>query len=733
MERLRPSRILLILSFLVTSIWTTPEIKGQGSYVNADLPPLMEFLDGTPVRTQADLEHRRREIRDLWCKYFIGSFPEEVPALIKAEILEEKEKADHSTRRRVRLTFDTPNQASFEMWVWKPNDEGPYPLLLTAPRYYQIRWAEEAVRRGYMACLYPGLDCTQQEKDYPGYQNVWRTFQREYPQASWSSSLAIQAWLASRALDYLLDPQCGYEVASDKIGITGFSRYGKQALYAAAFDERITAVVSRSSGTPAACSYRFASRQTFAESVVDAPSEWALKSLRSFLGREHELPIEGHGLLALIAPRFCMLHTAYNDGSDPTFGVERTYLEGRQVYEFLGHPERLRNIYRKGNHKPITEEHIKQNFDWFDYAFGRGTAKAEDFPEVLMHQFDWQAWKTNQATEDLVEPDSRAPIKKRIVWMLGRTPKHVEGEGQYHIRTGDELGVPNWARDRWKPGGLTRLTCSFSGRIHGNLYFDPKVAEPRPVVIWLHPWNYSHGSNESYGVEGPGGDLPIYWRLAKEGYVVLAYDQVGFGDRLLEGPDFYQKYPHWSRLGRAVYDASRAVDFLRDGKGIVSGEMPTIDKDRVCVVGYGFGSIVGLYAAALDDRISGVACFCGLTPLRSNTNERVTGGNRRLWQWHALLPKLGLFPGRESEIPYDYDEVLGLIAPRPCLIYSPQRDRFANFDDTVQCVTKTGKQWPSSGPSTSLRHDTPDDINRFQKSQHDIFVKWLKEIGYGSG
>lgn len=95
-------------------------------------------------------------------------------------------------------------------------------------------------------------------------------------------------------MDYLLDPKYGYAVVPDQVGIIGFSRYGKQSLYAAAFDERFTSVVARSSGTPTAVAYRFAGRPTFAESIADDPAPWARPELRAFHGREHELPIEGH-------------------------------------------------------------------------------------------------------------------------------------------------------------------------------------------------------------------------------------------------------------------------------------------------------------------------------------------------------------------------------------------------------------------------------------------------------
>lgn len=38
----------------------------------ADLPPLLEFSDGTPVRTPSDWQHRRNEISDLLTQYYYG-------------------------------------------------------------------------------------------------------------------------------------------------------------------------------------------------------------------------------------------------------------------------------------------------------------------------------------------------------------------------------------------------------------------------------------------------------------------------------------------------------------------------------------------------------------------------------------------------------------------------------------------------------------------------------------
>ena len=141
-----------------------------------------------------------------------------------------------------------------------------------------------------MVCIYPGLDAYHNEREYSGYEHFWKLFKNEYPEATWGSSLGIQAWLASRTLDYLLDPKYGYQIDNNAVGITGFSRYGKQAIYAGAFDERFTCVVARSSGSPTSCSYRFSGRHTFMESISleDCPEVWIVDDLRTFYGREND-------------------------------------------------------------------------------------------------------------------------------------------------------------------------------------------------------------------------------------------------------------------------------------------------------------------------------------------------------------------------------------------------------------------------------------------------------------
>ena len=98
------------------------------------------------------------------------------------------------------------------------------------------------------------------------------------------------------------------------------------------------------------CPYRTTSAFTFAEGPSDAPPQWWIPELSCFKGHEHRLPIDSHGLLALIAPRHMMAATAWTDGCEPTWAVERSYKAGREVYRMLGAPENLRIKYRPGQH-----------------------------------------------------------------------------------------------------------------------------------------------------------------------------------------------------------------------------------------------------------------------------------------------------------------------------------------------------------------------------------------------
>ncbi|HID07462.1 MAG TPA: alpha/beta fold hydrolase, partial [Armatimonadetes bacterium] len=212
--------------------------------------------------------------------------------------------------------------------------------------------------------------------------------------------------------------------------------------------------------------------------------------------------------------------------------------------------------------------------------------------------------------------------------------------------------------------------------------------------------------------------------FARNGFVVFCYDQIGFGTRIEEVTHFYERHPKWSLLGKMVHDARAALDALE--------HLEFIDPKRVFVVGYALGGMVALHLCALDERPAGIASICGFTPMRLDTPEKPTGGIRRWSHLYMLLPQLGFFIGHEERIPYDYHELLSLIAPRHCLIIAPQLDREATLQDVRQCIEVAHRVYEFLGVPERLQLITPDDYNRFGPEMQALAINWLKRVASGA-
>lgn len=772
-----------------------------------DLPPLLQFSNGSAVSTPAQWEARRAEMRALLSEHYYGSFPATTPKVLSATVANRTDERGYSAWF-ADVVFDTPpthaapDGAHVVVEIIVPSgaangspDTLP-PLFMTQSNHR--RWALVGVSRGYVACVYPGADSDDQTDG----------FRYAYPEATWGL-IARRAWLASRVLDYVLtlgisDPA--------KVAITGHSRNGKQSMIAAAYDERFTAVISSSSGVPAMSPYRFTSAYTFSEGPASgwpAPPDnlncscprnnstdhrpqdprccWWPLSIMKYDGRENTVPIDSHALLGLIAPRHFASECAWTDPCDPSFAVEKSYVAGREVYRWLGVPERLRIQWRPGQHHGFESPH--DYFDWFDLSFGRATASLDEFPEVLLHDFNWTTWNATVGGAVPPAPQATAPLAERLAWALGDGPPGPVWSpgGEYgldaHAYVDDMLGL---GPDQLSTGssGVTRMAVNLGQYIYGSIYYadadndtaaaasafatDPahrtsasgaasgggtcttKVPSPRPAVIWLHPWSYQGGYVENYARDS----MRVPDALAKAGYTVLAFDQVGFATRLMEGvPNFYRRHPNWSMLGKMVHDVTNAVDMIlanQTGAGPLHPDgLPVADwyngclfpspvDNKVVVAGYGLGAMVALHAASMDPRISGVAALAGITPFRNDTMSLTIGGNRRLFGVHGVLPRLGLLQRASTDVarsetvapyadwPYDYDDLLIAAAERgaPTLVYAPTGDRVSDPAALAQLIAHARSARPGGLPK--LTFDTPDGVSMMNDAATKALVDWLK-------
>jgi pimeloyl-ACP methyl ester carboxylesterase len=182
---------------------------------------------------------------------------------------------------------------------------------------------------------------------------------------------------------------------------------------------------------------------------------------------------------------------------------------------------------------------------------------------------------------------------------------------------------------------------------------------------------------------------------------------------------FNDRYPHWSRLGRMVEDTRAGIDALQRD--------PMIDGERVYLYGYSMGGMVALHTAALDPRVKGVVSIAGFTPMRTDTAEKGTGGLARFSRDLPLLPRLGFFIGNESKLPYDYNELIASIAPRPVYVLAPQMDRDANPGEVRQAVEEAKKIYTLYNAAGKLQLDEPWDYNRLPEATQDRIIQWMGE------
>lgn len=145
-------------------------------------------------------------------------------------------------------------------------------------------------------------------------------------------AIAAWAWLYSRMIDALeqdpaLDPA--------RMIAWGHSRYGKSALVAAAYDERIDGVVAHQSGAGGASLNRRKKGESVKSMMKNYP-HWFAPAYDAFAVDDQAPAVDQHLLLAMIAPRPVLLGNARRDvWSDPN-GAFRAAMGADPVYELMG-------------------------------------------------------------------------------------------------------------------------------------------------------------------------------------------------------------------------------------------------------------------------------------------------------------------------------------------------------------------------------------------------------------
>jgi hypothetical protein len=193
---------------------------------------------------------------------------------------------------------------------------------------------KKILTRGYgLVTIY----CGDIEPDYIGgigygIRPLFFTRAQSLPARNDWGAIGAWAWGMSRVVDVLsrdsiVDPR-GFIAF-------GFSRFGKTALWAAAKDRRFALVISNESGQAGATLSHRQQGESIDHLMLAFPY-WFCANYQRYLGRVQDLPVDGHLLLSLIAPRPLYIGSAIDDPfSDP----EGEFLAAKAVsplYAFYG-------------------------------------------------------------------------------------------------------------------------------------------------------------------------------------------------------------------------------------------------------------------------------------------------------------------------------------------------------------------------------------------------------------
>ena len=295
------------------------------------LPDLMgSFFTDARVESAQDFDSwRRDELRALFAHYMFGP----APALTVASLIEVARHArvDDLDVDAIELLATLSDERALAIAVFVPSGQSNVPAVLAPNRCGN---QSVALDERLSVTAHPDADCNAargaQRDKWPlsriaaeGFAFV--TFHQSdlaVDDAALGGVEALSAWARGSALALDALEEADTPVDASRVAVFGHSRRGKAALLAGARDERFAAVVAHQSGT---CGQSII-RNGLGESlflITGVFPHWFTPELSTFGEREQRLPVDGHMLVALQAPRPVLLVDAREDDwADPQGALE---------------------------------------------------------------------------------------------------------------------------------------------------------------------------------------------------------------------------------------------------------------------------------------------------------------------------------------------------------------------------------------------------------------------------
>jgi dienelactone hydrolase len=298
----------------------------------------------------------------------------------------------------------------------------------------------------------------------------------------------------------------------------------------------------------------------------------------------------------------------------------------------------------------------------------------------------------------------RARVRERLSTMLEPAPEPVPLD----LEVTESVDCGPYRRER------VVFDTEATMAVPAYLLVPHDRVEPGPAVLAIH--GHGPGKARICGVLDEVHDEgPAYAHdLASEGYVVLAPDLRGFGERAEWMPaDKY--HCDWDLVcatmagvvphARNLWDLQRALDVL--------AAHPLVDPARLGAAGLSYGATCALFLAAIDERVRATIVACYLSSWRA--------AHRVPWNMCGSQ----ILPGQIGAI--EHLDVAALIAPRPLLAENGIDDIIFPVDPARATVDSLRRVYAHLGaPPDAVVHDVFAGGHRWHGAETSAFLtRWL--------
>lgn len=270
-------------------------------------------------------------------------------------------------------------------------------------------------------------------------------------------------------------------------------------------------------------------------------------------------------------------------------------------------------------------------------------------------------------------------------------------------------------------GSYVRRLISYAaepgGRVPAYLLIPkPALAGPGsrrwPAVLALHQTR-PEGHKVVVGLAGsPDDEYGVH--LVERGFVVLA-------------PPYTMLANYWPDLNALGYQSGTMKSIWDNIRGIdLLSSLPFVNTNGFGAIGHSLGGHNGVYTAAFEPRIKVIVTSCGLDSFRDYYD-----GDPKVWQpergWcqQRYMPRLAAYRGRLQEIPFDFHEIIGALAPRAVFISAPIGDSNFRWRSVDAIAASASAVYRLLGRPEDLEVAHPDGPHRFPPEMRDRAYRWL--------